>query len=111
MGQWYMGRSKDLFANPLEFKPERWLDTSDSVDRIGPNGMTPDESLRPFSLGPRNCIGKLLALAEARLVIAKLLWNFDLELDGLHDTWVQDARFYILWQLQPLKIKLTPVER
>ena len=59
MGQWYMGRSDRLFNKPLEFKPERWLDTSDEADRIGPNGMTPDETLRPFSLGPRNCLGKL----------------------------------------------------
>jgi cytochrome P450 len=55
--------------------------------------MTPDETLRPFSLGPRNCVGKLLALAEARLVTAKLLWHFDIELDGPHDTWVEDARY------------------
>jgi hypothetical protein len=30
-----------------------------------------------------------LALAEARLVTAKLLWHFDLELDGPHENWVQ----------------------
>ena len=36
-----------------------------------------------------------LALAEARLVIAKLLWHFDMELDGDHATWVDDARFYV----------------
>lgn len=36
-----------------------------------------------------------LALAEARLVTAKLIWNFDMELDGDHDTWVEDARFYV----------------
>lgn len=76
-----------------------------------------------------------LAVAEARLVIAKLLWNFDVELDGPHDDWVEDARFYvsslrsiqswllpwfwtceltrlqILWELQPLMVKLTPAIR
>jgi hypothetical protein len=36
-----------------------------------------------------------LALAEARLVTAKLLWHFDMELDGDHSSWVQDARFYV----------------
>jgi hypothetical protein len=33
-----------------------------------------------------------LALAEARLVTAKLIWNFDLELEGDHSNWVDDAR-------------------
>jgi hypothetical protein len=36
-----------------------------------------------------------MALLEARLVIAKLLWHFDMELDGEHETWVDDARFYV----------------
>ncbi len=36
-----------------------------------------------------------MALAEARLVTAKLLWHFDMELDGGHETWVDDARFYV----------------
>ena len=36
-----------------------------------------------------------MALAEARLVTAKLLWHFDIELDGEHSTWVEDARFYV----------------
>lgn len=36
-----------------------------------------------------------LALAEAKLVTAKLLWHFDMELNGPHDTWVEDARFYV----------------
>lgn len=52
-----------------------------------------------------------IALTEARLVLCKLLWNFDLQLEGNHDNWVDDARFYILWELQPLKVRLTPVKR
>ena len=36
-----------------------------------------------------------MALAEARLVTAKLLWHFDMELDGDHANWVDDARFYV----------------
>ncbi|KXT05512.1 hypothetical protein AC578_3736 [Pseudocercospora eumusae] len=106
MGQWYMGRSEELFDNPKEFRPERWLHSE--VQKASNRHV--DEILKPFSMGPRNCIGKLLALAEARLVTAKLLWHFDMELDGDHATWVDDARFYILWQLKPLKLKLTPVQ-
>ena len=36
-----------------------------------------------------------MALIEARLVTAKLLWNFDIDLDGDHTDWVDDARFYV----------------
>lgn len=106
MGQWFMGRSEKFFDNPREFRPERWLEPD--IKTIGPADLQTDQILRPFSLGPRNCIGKLLALAEARLVLTKLLYAFDIELDGNHETWVDDARFYVLWELQPLRVKLTP---
>lgn len=106
MGQWYMGRSDRFYEKPKEFKPERWLEPE--IANIGPAQLQTDQILRPFSLGPRNCIGKLLALTEARLVLAKLLYTFDVELDGAHETWVEDARFYVLWELQPLKVKLRP---
>jgi cytochrome P450 len=33
---------------------------------------------RPFSVGPRNCIGKNLAYAEMRLILARLRWRFNL---------------------------------
>lgn len=36
-----------------------------------------------------------VALTEARLVTAKLLWHFDMELVGDHSHWVDDARFYV----------------
>ncbi len=55
MGQWYMGRSERFFENPMEFRPERWL-KPDSED---PSGRPIEDVLRPFSLGPRNCLGKL----------------------------------------------------
>ncbi|KAK5102565.1 hypothetical protein LTR24_000124 [Lithohypha guttulata] len=55
MGQWYMGRSERFFDDPQAFRPERWLDSS----KEEVSGMSPDEILRSFSLGPRNCIGKL----------------------------------------------------
>ncbi|KAK5076852.1 hypothetical protein LTR64_005669 [Lithohypha guttulata] len=109
MGQWFMGRSERFFHRAKEFRPERWL--GPEVKEEGPYGLSTDEVLRPFSLGPRNCIGKLLALAEARLVTAKLLWHFDMKLEGGQDDWVDNARFYILWELQPLMIKFTPANR
>ncbi|OAL18469.1 hypothetical protein AYO22_10665 [Fonsecaea multimorphosa] len=55
MGQWHMGRSGRFFDNPKEFRPERWLE---EMGTKGPSGLQADEILKPFSLGPRNCIGK-----------------------------------------------------
>jgi cytochrome P450 len=35
------------------------------------------KSLHFFSLGPRACLGRELAWAEGKLLMAKLLWSFD----------------------------------
>lgn len=63
------------------------------------------EASQPFSVGPRNCIGRQLAYAEIRLILAKLLWNFDLELDGSRmqgRDWIGEQGVWILWVKGPL---------
>jgi len=43
-----------------------------------------------------------------RLVLARLIWNFDLELDAGSKTWMKDSEVYLLWQKPPLNVFLTP---
>lgn len=46
-----------------------------------------------------------------RLILARLIWNFDLKLaDDVHD-WIGEQENYLLWKKLPLKVVLTPVER
>lgn len=35
--------------------------------------------MKPFSVGPRNCVGQGLAWAEIRGVLARLVWDFKIE--------------------------------
>jgi cytochrome P450 len=48
---WCASHSKDNFEDPDTFIPERWLDE----DRYKNDKKA---ASRPFSLGPRGCIGK-----------------------------------------------------
>ncbi|EXJ87227.1 hypothetical protein A1O3_04186 [Capronia epimyces CBS 606.96] len=92
------------FSHPLEFIPERWMDDPRFVgdDRA---------AMQPFSTGPRNCIGKNLAFLEMRLVLARLLWEFNLELvPGPKKKW-DDARVFLIWEKNPLYVRLKPVVR
>ncbi|KAE8310481.1 cytochrome P450 [Aspergillus transmontanensis] len=97
-------RSSSNFHRPDEFLPERWQ---------GQGEFAPDrrEVSQPFSIGPRNCIGRQLAYVEMRLMLVKLLWHFDLRLDTtrMKDTdWLAEQGIWILWDKKPLWVTLEP---
>ncbi|KAL9078820.1 MAG: hypothetical protein Q9157_002261 [Trypethelium eluteriae] len=61
----------DIFPEPHEFRPERWL--TSQAERL-------DRYLVPFSKGSRSCVGMNLANAEICLTLAYLFRRFRLEL-------------------------------
>ncbi|TVY23255.1 Cytochrome P450 monooxygenase [Lachnellula hyalina] len=99
---WAGGHSAENFFRPNEFLPERYLANP-------PDEFKNDKrkGYQPFSFGPRNCIGKNLALLEVRLIISKLLWEFNLELQEESRDWIQHGAF----DRPPLMVKLTSVRK
>ncbi|KAL4865135.1 putative sterigmatocystin biosynthesis P450 monooxygenase stcF [Aspergillus spectabilis] len=100
-------RSEENFHRPDEFRPERWQGNGEFAnDRR--------ETSQPFSIGPRNCIGRQLAYAEMRLILAHLLWHFDLQLDHTRMQemdWLAEQGIWILWDKKPLWVVLEPRRR
>ncbi|OHE91111.1 cytochrome P450 [Colletotrichum orchidophilum] len=94
----------DNFVNPEEFVPERWLDDNDRPAKFAGDRR---ECVKVFSAGPRDCIGKNLAYPEMRLIMASLLYNFDLELADPSFDWL-DQNSYGIWDKHPLWVKLVP---
>jgi len=96
------------FSRPNSFIPERFYpETKDEKAMFASDDKAASQ---PFSLGPRNCIGRALAYAEMRLIMARLIWNFDLELAAGSEEWGTEQRAYLVWEKGPLMVKLTPVE-
>ncbi|OJJ02879.1 hypothetical protein ASPVEDRAFT_131535 [Aspergillus versicolor CBS 583.65] len=93
------------FHDPQRFIPERWLPES-KRDPASPFYSDNRDVLQPFSVGPRNCIGRNLAFAEMRIIFARILWNFDLELCEESANW-GDQKSYVVWEKVPLMCKLT----
>jgi cytochrome P450 len=93
-------RSSHNFHEPMTFAPERWLPDA-PVQFANDNKAV----FQPFSVGPRNCIGRNLAYNEMRLILARVLWNFDLELCDQSQEWYKQ-KSYILWEKPPLICKL-----
>ncbi|RTE83834.1 hypothetical protein BHE90_001594 [Fusarium euwallaceae] len=98
---WAVYRNPDHFAQPNDFVPERWL----GDPRFDNDAK---RALQPFSIGPRDCIGKNLAYAEMRLILARLAWNFDIRLAKDSFEWERRCESYFLWQKGPVNVYLTP---
>jgi cytochrome P450 len=104
VSQYVANRSALNFTEPTLFAPERWLSSP-------PNKFANDNLaiVQPFSFGPRNCLGKNLAYAELRLVFAKMLFNFDIELDPRSIGWEKKLEHHTLWYRPDLWVKLTAI--
>ncbi|PYH70638.1 cytochrome P450 [Aspergillus vadensis CBS 113365] len=98
-------KSASNFYAPEHYLPERWLPEA-KTDPSSPFFSDNREVLQPFSTGPRNCIGRNLALAEMRLILSRLLWNFDLELSEESTQW-SDQKTFTLWEKPALMCKLS----
>ncbi|POS73111.1 benzoate 4-monooxygenase cytochrome P450 [Diaporthe helianthi] len=103
------GLSASNFAQPEIFAPERWLPTA-AQDPSSPFFADKRSAMQPFSYGPRNCVGKHLAYNEMRVIMARLLWEFDMSLDPSSRTWTEpysNHKSWVgTWKKPPLMIHL-----
>lgn len=67
-----MHRYSGAWQEPDKFDPDRFSPAS--------KGEIPHSVFFPFSLGPRTCIGQTFAQFEARVLMARLLQEFELSL-------------------------------
>nr|GMD89096.1 cytochrome P450 CYP82D47-like [Ipomoea batatas] len=70
---WKLQRDPQLWSNPLEFNPERFINRHKDVDVLGQ-----DFELISFGVGRRICPGIALSLQILPLVLANLLHSFEL---------------------------------
>ncbi|KAL2816694.1 cytochrome P450 [Aspergillus granulosus] len=88
------------FTDPEQFIPERHL----GDPRFANDSKV---AMQPFSFGPRNCIGRNLAYTEMRLILARMVFNFDMEIDQPEHDWL-DQDCFVLWEKPALPVRLLP---
>lgn len=52
-----------------------------------------------------------LAYAEMRVVMARMVFEFDMELSERSKNWLKEAKVYTIWKKTELFLRLTPVKR
>lgn len=61
-------RDPGIFPDPLRFNPSRWENASPQMRNMS----------RPFSYGPRNCVGRRLAEIALFLAVSRIYQTYDL---------------------------------
>ena len=68
---------ESYFPDPFTFKPQRWLlemDNSEAAIALARSAFC------PFGVGRTSCVGKHLAYQEMAIMIARMVWLYDMRL-------------------------------
>ncbi|KAB8262719.1 cytochrome P450 [Aspergillus pseudonomiae] len=69
----------DYYPDPFTYRPERWIASPDTG--IAPAAVDiARKAWCPFSIGPRGCVGKSLALTLLHISLARVLFLYEMQL-------------------------------
>jgi cytochrome P450 len=74
----HIGKNEKYFPDPLAFDPQRWL--TGNIEDLKNYDIT-----RNFGGGLRVCIGKRFAEEESVLLLALIISQFEISLEGIGD--------------------------
>ncbi|XP_054786540.1 cytochrome P450 89A2-like isoform X2 [Prosopis cineraria] len=72
-----MGWDPRVWENPMEFKPERFLNSEGSGSEAFDITGSKEIKMMPFGVGRRMCPGYNLAMLHLEYYVANLIWNFE----------------------------------
>jgi cytochrome P450 family 4 subfamily V len=67
---WLLHRDSSVWPQPDDFLPERWMGDDACAHKVH------HFSYMPFAQGPRNCIGRVFALNEEKVLVATIVKQF-----------------------------------
>ncbi|KAI3522067.1 hypothetical protein L1887_11545 [Cichorium endivia] len=100
---WKMHRDPNIWPNPYEFQPGRFLTSHKDIDLKGNHF-----ELLPFGTGRRVCPGILYALQAARLALATLIQQFELKNASNEPVDMTEVFGVTVSKATPLEVLLAP---
>jgi cytochrome P450 len=101
---WPAFHSTANFYQPERFAPERWQ--PEPPAEFAKDNL---KVMQGFSVGPRNCIGKNLALMEMKMVLANLFFHFDVAFMPESVNFTKNLKVWGFYKREEFMVKLTPV--
>ncbi|OBA22443.1 cytochrome P450 [Metschnikowia bicuspidata var. bicuspidata NRRL YB-4993] len=78
-----MHRVPEIFSDPDNWLPDRWLQTSsESADEYKARVKEMQRYMMPFGRGVRMCLGMNLAFIEIKLALANIYWHYELAISS-----------------------------
>ncbi|XP_075515913.1 flavonoid 3',5'-hydroxylase 1-like [Primulina tabacum] len=100
---WAIGRDPQVWENPSDFNPERFL--SEKYANIDPKGN--NFELIPFGAGRRICAGTRMGLVMVEYILGTLVHSFDWKFDG-EEMDMEETFGLALQKAVPLAAMVTP---
>ncbi|KAG8641972.1 cytochrome P450 CYP82D47-like [Manihot esculenta] len=100
---WKLHHDGNVWPNPDEFKPDRFLTTHADVDVLGQNF-----ELVPFGSGRRSCPGLNFAMQVIQLGMARLLQGFNFTTPNNEPVDMTESLTLTLAKETPLEVIVTP---
>ncbi|PYI04723.1 cytochrome P450 [Aspergillus sclerotiicarbonarius CBS 121057] len=94
-----LAHAKQYWDSPDEFRPERWLE---------PNGKDDLKASRPFLIGVRQCPGRQMAYQMLRVLMAKMVYLYSMELVNKDFDLRRDTSSSYHWGGVRLNVIMTP---
>ncbi|XP_059312413.1 cytochrome P450 78A3-like [Lycium ferocissimum] len=106
VNMWAITRDPDVWVDPLEFKPERFINGTESLDF---SVLGSDLRLAPFGSGRRTCPGKNLGLTTVTFWVASLLQKFRFEhIDNNGPVDLSEVLRLSCEMVNPLSVRVRP---
>ncbi|KAL8227721.1 hypothetical protein R6Q57_015305 [Mikania cordata] len=98
-----LGLDTEVWDEPMEFKPERFLANDGVFDITGSKGI----KMMPFGAGRRICPGSDLALLHLEYFVANLIWCFDWSVPDGYPVHLSEKVEFAIVMKNPLRARVT----
>lgn len=102
------------FPRATEFLPERWMDQDAEKDGKGNELMKDRRAWIPFGYGTHACGGKALAMEELKVIVARIVREFDISFGQEgdqpfnYDEWAESWKDFFLTVIEKIELRFTP---